>query len=207
MGTKVILVRYGNAVVPDGQPDSARRLSEISRRQVQALRDMLRKDGFNLNSSDVVGCSSPMDRAVETVSIITGCCESDIIRMPELFTPQGEEGEILNEMFRRIGYEPLSSYFNDRCHAIKGWQALMVYSFRSWQAISDLIDKRKPEILIAGGHAVLLPLTAFLPCRGAKIPTEALCNDRMPEAGAIILDVENGKVVDLKILPEVGVLV
>lgn len=205
--TEIILVRHGNALKAEGQPDSARQLSPVGKAQARARRQHLRSL-FDFGKGLVV-CSSPMNRAVSTVQIITDQTDDAIVRIPELSTPPGEEGAILEDLFDMLAYKPLADYFANAKYGVgKSQQVLENFGRNAWQKIIQLAEETEAQTLIVGGHAVYHPAIALMACEAWKtdqvrVARIRVLNWQMGEAGAVVLNVREGQAPHLHILPEV----
>jgi len=148
---RVIAGRHANAA-PAEHPenDLGRVLSQKGVSQAQSRGAALIEFGFDRIFS------SPAIRAVQTALTVTGRPYDAVERIPELFTPEGADGLLIDKMFFTIGYKPPRDYIdhdlNDGC--------MIRFSQNAGAAIVDrLAQSEDDETVAIFGHAVFTPLS------------------------------------------------
>lgn len=154
MATKrVIFGRHANAVRAEHpENDLGRILSDTGMRQAMDLVELL--DPFNIGRV----FSSPAVRTTQTAATATGYVVGSVERIPELYTPEGPDGLLLDEMFTLLGYQParvyLSHELNNGC--------VERFSGDAGAAIADVLAQNKENETVAiFGHAVFTPLAVL----------------------------------------------
>ncbi len=102
--------------------------------------------------------SSPAVRAVQTAAFVTDRRYDSVERIPQLYTPEGADGLLLDKMFHRLGHKPIRAYIghemDDGC--------VMRFSQNAGAAIDDILaESDEDETMAMFGHGVFMPL-AFL---------------------------------------------
>lgn len=161
----ITMARHGKAPSVLGKPDSERVLGELGLQQAGALKAKLKDHPVDL----VV--SSPLVRAVDTISIATGKPKTDIILLAALGCSD-DPADPLNIMYNELGYVPLITddlekpgYFqHELTHNLKDYGHM---ALKSVIAVSEEASRRlggRPIHVIIGGHAVCQNALAWALC-------------------------------------------
>ena len=191
MQQTITFVRHANAIPKEeDKPDIARPLTEKGRKQALERRRQLDNPAFDLV------LFSPTMRTDETGSIVAGSfSSSDFIELPELYTPKGPDGEILDEMFSRLGYTPLESYYQEPAESI---ECLERFARKAWNAILIKIRRARAKNILVVGHAIYLPSIGYQVSVGEE--RQKVFQWNMPEGGAFQVFLEEGEFAELRIL-------
>jgi phosphohistidine phosphatase SixA len=196
----VIGLRHGKAAQPKPtgltaaeiqDADISRPLDEIGRRQASERANKLEGVKF-----DKIFCS-PAERALETAEIVTDQGREDFTILNELFTPTGEDGEIIDQMFKVLGYKPASAYIEHELNTERRVRyndsPVERMSTNAGGAIARQLAENEyfqviDQTILVAGHAVYTPLAVkglVDILVGANEKVCAFLNDlNMGEAGA-----------------------
>jgi len=189
---RVIAGRHANAA-PAEQPgsDLGRVLSQKGTEQVQWRATRLSSISFDRVFS------SPAVRAIQTAAGVTDRLFDSVERIPELYTPEGPDGLLIDSMFFEIGYKPAREYIghemDDGC--------VMRFSQNAGAAIAKILAQHEEDGVVAMfGHAVFMPL-AFL----SLVPEDQtelrdkLLDLNLDEAEVFRVTIDNGVVTEVSL--------
>lgn len=190
---RVIAGRHANAE-PAEEPgsDLGRVLSNAGRQQTKQLAAKL----YGIHFSRVL--SSPAVRAMQTAADVTGVMMETVQRVPELFTPEGPDGLLIDKMFDMLRYQPARVYLD---HPLNNG-CIDRFSENAGAAIDDILAEHdKDETVAIFGHAVFTPLTFLsLVPKGQKELRDALLDMNMGEAAVFEVVITDGIVTEVNFL-------
>lgn len=125
------------------------------------------------NTRLVLGLFSPAPRAMTTLFLATTHAEISHVELLELFTPDGEDGDILNEAFQNFGEDILA--YTQRDHV---FTKLKCFGRKAAAAIREQVAQANLQdgVVVVAGHAITNNFVAW-----------ALA-DFSTEAGIVCLD-------------------
>lgn len=103
------------------------------------------------NTKLVLGLFSPAPRAMTTLFMATAHAEIPRVELPKLFTPDGEDGDILNESFQDFGENILA--YTQREHV---FTKLKCFGQKAAAAIREQVAQANPHdgVVVVAGHAI-----------------------------------------------------
>ena len=183
---KLVLARHGKATsAQPGQRDATRQLTELGQKQAAALSLELGEG----NWFDVV-VSSPLDRAMETTKLAT---LQTVTPVQELGVNDNADDPI-NIMFGKLGYAPLSAYFqHELSPALKEWARAAIIRVLEL-AEREAVELGRPVQVFIGGHAVCTNALIWALCE--LIDDDEMCGQmknialeaQLGEAHAVVID-------------------
>lgn len=160
---RVYGLRHGDAPKAESRAraiDLARPLSPVGIRQGE-----IRAGTFSRTHFTRI-CCSPAERALMTAERATGRSrqDEDFYVLPELYTPEGPDGEVLDRMYYKLGHQPPSAYFEH-----EPYPGFIEKLSRTAGESIDACLWRKPSVdgappflmhqtVLVAGHAVFVPL-------------------------------------------------
>jgi broad specificity phosphatase PhoE len=196
MPRRFTATRHANAPkLPEPQTDSDRRISALGLRQAALRRQMpVREKPYDL----VI--APPLERVIQTAIEVTSVSRDQIVLVPELFTPDGPDGELLNKMFydKRLGYATLRTYFEQTFYP-DGPDCLKRFGQTAWDRVYQEAKSRGAEDVGIFGSALYLPVMGFM---AHPAPDALLLDFDMQECDAFVMDVgDDSRVQIIRQLP------
>lgn len=142
-------VRHGQTGQAEKNWD--RPLTEVGRQQAERLRDLLGGgDQFDLV------LHSPTPRTTDMAQIIAGGTDQRIQAVPELYGPEGEDGDTLFALYAQLGSStPLRRFLEE-----DDTGALTRFAINGADTVLELVEEFGAENILIVGHAVLLQAIA-----------------------------------------------
>lgn len=159
---KVYGLRHGDAPKAESRErtiDLARPLSPLGVQQAQARMCTFAGEQF------ASICCSPAVRALQTAELATGRGRHDgeFFILPELYTPEGADGEILDQMYCELGHRAPRVYFEHEPYP--GF--IMNLALTAGRAIENQLarmgirERLVDQSVLVAGHAVFVPLAVY----------------------------------------------
>jgi probable phosphoglycerate mutase len=153
-GTRIVLVRHGESRAQElgvvGGHNGCQGLSDLGRRQVEALRDRLAATGELASASHLY--SSVMPRAKETAAILAPAL-GDLEVRPECDFCEGHPGEAdgltWDELVER--YSPPDGWGPDHS-PVAGWETWKEMASRVQRALESLVERHPGETVVVACH-------------------------------------------------------
>jgi phosphohistidine phosphatase SixA len=189
--------RHGNAssidpsVTDQRLADQARPLSDKGRRQAKNTGNVLAA-AFPGLVFDVVIASDGL-RAIETIATVTNTPQDEVIIVPELYMPDGEDGDTLEKMFGELRYNTTTAYLK---HPLAATRCLSRYANSAAAAIlsklrvTSLTHLDEGTVIAIGGHAICNTLGAAALLRtlpNAEAVATIVENLDFKEAGIVVV--------------------
>ncbi len=139
-----------------------------------------------------------------TAARMTGRLQDAIIVVPELYTPETHDGEVLDRLFETLAYAPLADY---RAHELNDG-SVERFGRHAWNTLEvELWKTEGDETVGVFGHAIYTQMIALLALNIDNPPNETQAARRdqlhqlnLAETGMIRLTLEDGIVMDFEIL-------
>jgi len=193
---RLTIVRHPNAspaIEPGYDADLARRHSEKGAQQAQA-----RLVALGQRKYDLV-LSSRAQRCIQLAALLAGIQEEEVVTLPQfVYDPPGTpDGDLMDEMFNRLGYAPLRTYLTENNLMLR----LGEKAAAAIRSVARCLHK-DADILIAN-HAVIsnaIVLAMLNPNEGTVF-TDFVLDTKLGECEgfALVID-KDGNVIELDII-------